>query len=258
MPPSRLYKYRSLQDDSFRYTQAILAWNTVYLSDVSSFNDPFEGHFRLVMSQGGSPDQQQYEAWANQSFNSRVRAQAAVLSLTEVRDDVLMWSHYAEHHKGICIEFDTTVPGSIFSAAKRVRYLTQFKEVDHGSIRGEDALTQLVCTAKARHWSYENEWRVVEREPGLRNFSPECITGVILGCRISPEYRRWVCGWVASRPTPTRVYEAIQAPDAFALEIRELSDYASVANTTRELASPNPSGQADGNRTGVRSRRLPP
>jgi Protein of unknown function (DUF2971) len=31
-----------------------------------------------------------------------------VFSLSERWDSVLMWSHYADHHRGICIEFDTT------------------------------------------------------------------------------------------------------------------------------------------------------
>src|SRR5438270_10833196 len=105
MLPHYLYKYRSLSGESFRYTQSILTRNIVYLASVAAFNDPFEGHFKLVMPPETLIEQRQNEAWANQQANSRVRNEAAVLSLTERRDGVLMWSHYADHHRGICIEF---------------------------------------------------------------------------------------------------------------------------------------------------------
>ena len=43
---------------------------------------------------------------------------------SEVRDNILLWSHYADGHKGICLEFDTSFP--IFAKVKEVKYSQRF------------------------------------------------------------------------------------------------------------------------------------
>lgn len=78
--PKKLYKYCSLRGEAFRFTQSIFARNSVYLSRVDAFNDPFEGHFRLVMPPNASEEQQRYETWANQLQNKSVQREAAILA----------------------------------------------------------------------------------------------------------------------------------------------------------------------------------
>ena len=42
-------------------------------------------------------------------------AQAGVLSFSKLRDDILMWAHYGDKHRGLCLEFDGS-PNCIFSS----------------------------------------------------------------------------------------------------------------------------------------------
>ena len=58
MPPKKIYKYRSLVGDAFKYTQAIFSRRQIYLANVNQFHDPFEGKFRL--GSGASKDDDMY------------------------------------------------------------------------------------------------------------------------------------------------------------------------------------------------------
>jgi ribosomal protein L33 len=150
--PPKLYKYRSLAGDAFRYTQAVLTRSELYCSRLSDFNDPFEGCFSLVMPLDAPVQQRQYEQWSNQLANSLVQRTAAVCSLAEKDDDILMWAHYADRHCGICIEFDPSLSLGFSKDLAKVRYLRNFKEVEHGATPSNEALMKLVCTACRGPW----------------------------------------------------------------------------------------------------------
>jgi hypothetical protein len=76
-----------------------------------------------------------------------------VLCLSEKKDDLLQWSHYADRHKGICLGFDLGNGGKfapVKYVADRFRFPTKLDE---------DFMWKLLST-KSLHWSYEKEWRV--------------------------------------------------------------------------------------------------
>lgn len=80
-----------------------------------------------------------------------------VCSFTERFDSILMWSHYAEQHQGICIEYD-------FSNEKQaalvhpVLYSDKFynmKAHHSGTLN-----LKLSSLTKSKDWEYEKEWRI--------------------------------------------------------------------------------------------------
>lgn len=67
---------------------------------------------------------------------------AIELGLSEVRgvscfsekvDDLLMWGHYAEGHRGFCLEFDTSLE-KMFQLAKQVCCSNRFPAIDHAAV----------------------------------------------------------------------------------------------------------------------------
>jgi len=79
--------------------------------------------------------------------------------------NVLMWSHYAERHKGICLGFD--VPEG---CAKNVEYVGEVKHI--GVLRtavadeNDEILKHLIWT-KYEGWSYEQEVRLTGRKVNM-------------------------------------------------------------------------------------------
>jgi len=209
MPPEKLYKYKSLEGDGFKHTQGIFATSKIYLPHVNQFNDPFEGKFRLHQE---LPEGDRYAKFLSRAASAiatwymvgRVSDKACLFCLSERRDDILLWSHYAGCHEGICIEFDTTVEGSPFSACQKVEYRPEFNVIE-GDVKG---IFERACLVKAKHWDYELEWRLIRRDEQFVKFPKDCLTAVILGCRISEEDKKWVLDyWLRDYPSAS-IFEA--------------------------------------------------
>jgi hypothetical protein len=86
--------------------------------------------------------------------------------------NLLMWSHYAENHKGICLEFSTANP--VVCCAQRVEYLQEFPRMPLHSRDEDDSLVTLLT--KSDVWSYEKEYRLVAQESDNRTSHDTLIT----------------------------------------------------------------------------------
>jgi hypothetical protein len=124
-------------------------------------------------------------------------------------DNLLMWSHYADQHKGAVIEFrPNKEKDSVFLASRPVTY-SQERPLMYRSakdmIRRSMLLTLEAATkeivdsliyTKASDWNYEEEIRLVipdyipeGTEHNLLGFHAEELATVILGCRMPVEQR---------------------------------------------------------------------
>jgi hypothetical protein len=82
-------------------------------------------------------------------------------------------------------------------------------------------VTALVYT-KAKEWAYEEEWRIhthAASGPGVEQFPPQILTGVILGARISDADREAVISWTRQRETPCEILQATLAKHEYRIEI---------------------------------------
>ena len=201
MPPNKLYKYRSLEGEAFKYTQAIFARKQFYLAKTSQFNDPFEGKFRFHSDTSnvdlyGKILNSLITKGVSWFMSGRVSDKARLCCFSAKRDDVLMWSHYAASHTGICIEFDTAVEGSPLSDCKKIKYSPHYNVLEENL----EGILERACLVKAEQWKYEEEWRLIRESEDFVEFPGKCLTGVILGCRISDDDRQWVLDWLKPYP----------------------------------------------------------
>jgi hypothetical protein len=112
-PTRELFKYRAVNE----YTLALLSTGAVYFSSPAEFNDPFDTRF---VERDLRAQQQQLErerraqgtdaallgvAMMN-AFEREHRAggvKTRIYCVSEIVDSILMWSHYADSHCGICV-----------------------------------------------------------------------------------------------------------------------------------------------------------
>lgn len=258
--PSHLYKYRSLAIGKDQVNvKNILINSQIYFPKPEQLNDPFEFRFLLSFSladedtrkdfllrgyQERYPDRSAFDAqthvrsiledWRNRSpadldrelrsvLEKAVRSDLHVLSLSETRSDILSWSHYADSHKGICIEFKVTGDDSFFGRAQSVKYSSQFPRLDFFQSDEEEKLKKTALT-KALNWSYEKEWRIVDFEKGdeTRKFPMNLLTGVILGHAVSDECKEFILDCIRRRDEPISLYQAKLKSDTYGLEIVQL------------------------------------
>jgi Protein of unknown function (DUF2971) len=104
----------------------------------------------------------------------------------------LMWAHYADSHRGICIEFN--LRNNLMCQAVACEYLDSYPSIPIYSINEKD--NQRMILAKSKVWSYEKEYRIIAEEfdPTTTHHLPVTknnfldipigsITSIIVGCQ---------------------------------------------------------------------------
>lgn len=136
------------------------------------FNDPFECDFNL----------KEFEAYCNEdiiktskNFADNVnelrkhialmRNSTVVSCLSEKHDLILMWSHYANKHQGICMCYGVA---DLLNTRKilvpvwyRNEKINPFEKTNDGTL-GLNKRIKEIFIQKASEWGYEEEWRLIE------------------------------------------------------------------------------------------------
>lgn len=118
-----------------------------------------------------------------------------VLCLSSKFNSPLMWSHYADQHRGVCIEYDVSI--APLSRLHKVSYGTPrvvSASLLHDLIikRIEDKYSEIekACLlTKSREWSYEREWRLLLGSQGTQLIDPIRLKSIIFGMRCTDSLR---------------------------------------------------------------------
>lgn len=133
----------------------------------------------------------------------------------------LMWAHYADFHKGICIKYhfevgQTKLPKSgntVVSYFRDVEYRDDISLLGkNGKINMKDAFF-----TKSKAWEYENELRYLYFDiDGTGDFQqigiPNCISAIYFGLRCSDNDRKLIMNLMKGKKWTT-VERKLNAPD---------------------------------------------
>lgn len=118
-----------------------------------------------------------------------------VLSLSESDRNHLMWSHYADEHRGYCFEYE--LPDSEKDDLFKVRYYNdsqaiKISEVNQllsgGDSRLRTSIWNRMMVRKLSNWKYEREWRVIKNGTGLLDTDIK-LKGITFGLFFSKNIR---------------------------------------------------------------------
>lgn len=256
-----IFKYTKLD-----YLSRILEKCELYFPSPVTFNDPFDCQIRPLFDDDAAILRRHYESIlkakgvvsraerrrrtkdvriekslfekAYQLTADDIRKTRGVICFSGIDDDILMWSHYAEKHSGVCLRFDPA--NEFFKDLKPVHYTDKYPRMDFlqlvedqkipGPV-GDKARTELerkLFLTKSSHWKYEQEWRIgmfsmTESTVGFHPFPPDAFTGIIFGVNTpEPAIERIARRVRLSRCKPELLRAEVSRID-FALEIRQLS-----------------------------------
>jgi len=121
------------------------------VSTINELNDPFE---LLACDLGEQATRQGFRAWKNQTAKN-----TGLLCFSRDWKNPLLWSHYADRHRGVALQFELhgEVAVPVRYAKRRIR-LDSTRIMANGGF-SED-LAMKIATTKSEHWSYEEEIRV--------------------------------------------------------------------------------------------------
>jgi len=162
-----------------------------------------------------------------------------IFCLTEVVDDILMWSHYADNHRGALIRFRVVPdPACAFDDAQPISYSAAvptiaqtpeewMDELAGVTVRPYGELFDRLALTKSQHWSYEREWRCLcgEQSTGKMDgelvsyypFGPHEVTGLYFGCRMELHQRAELTDLVRQSLPHVEVFQAERVTGAFGL-----------------------------------------
>jgi hypothetical protein len=115
-------------------------------------------------------------------------ARKGVCSFSETWASPLMWSHYADEHRGVCIEYDTTKTAHPDIAPVNYRSPRSVKTSDlinwkfKASSEAQRRVSNTYFFAKSPQWKYENEWRDIRDSSGIHTTNL-FISGIHFGLR---------------------------------------------------------------------------
>lgn len=154
--PEKVYKYYRPDE----YALCSLEENYLYLSSPLGFNDPYDSQVGFINNPNADPV---FYRLFNQQVNQTVR----VGSLSEVKDSILMWGHYAKSHTGFCIEYDFSDPVLEPDLVQfyAVHYTDQVYDIETSRKNGDDFIQTCILTTMCKHidWQYEKEWRIFDQ-----------------------------------------------------------------------------------------------
>jgi len=135
-----------------------------------------------------------------------------------------MWSHYADAHKGYCLEFSTDAPP--FKRASQVRYPPKYPNVRYlDCIEKPDTHVELTTLTKAGLWKYEEEWRVIHiKGPGLIKFDERSLTAIICGHWMTEENVDLLKGLVKRLKHKVQLYRAAPNDKEFEMKLMPLEE----------------------------------
>lgn len=243
-----LYKYLSCPCDDhekMEWLRQILVQHQLFFASRKSFNDPFDCVIPSLSQIPGTFLKRFVEEFVDSKFpkaseveklkmmsklmsvnaleeiSQRLQDEvdkAGIVCFSKVRDDILMWAHYAEKHKGLCLEFDGSSNCMFFGEAQPVEYEDYTPIPLH-----EDKTRQMtrVILTKSKHWIYEKEYRIFRPEMAGRklDYPIELLTGIIFGCMMPDKVRESVKQWVEAGNCRVAFFEARPKTAEFGLDI---------------------------------------
>jgi hypothetical protein len=266
--PRHLYKYRpslsrpdSPAEESRLRNQFenLILNNELWMSSPQDFNDPFDGCAvfktfergvayrdtlgkylkKLGRDKGFNPKKmrkplsywvanpEKFDAAFNENHES-ARSKVGICSLSANPHSPLMWAHYANDHRGVCVQF--RLSGDVRNMiAYPVVYDDKFPVICDPLKINAGALQHAAFLQKSSDWAYEKEWRLLSI-PGareVRRINHDAISGLILGLRVTECDHDFVMTLLAKRESKygyaIPVYKARRSVDRYRLKFDRLA-----------------------------------
>lgn len=128
-------------------------------------------------------------------FVNQIVSSYGICSFSENDQSLLMWSHYADKHKGVCLVFDVKSDLSFFSTPFKVEYQSKYPKINYvrDKINEKPLSSQSVFATKSKDWEYEDEIRIIKDIHSFNEFRGEiyfnktCLVEVIFGYKLSKD-----------------------------------------------------------------------
>jgi len=268
---TRIYKYYPLTSpEQFKHIESLLLNGEIYFSKPTEFNDPFDslvdfdfskvkekdierflsetGDEKALLAEYGDNFLDGMHSYAEifsflEQKTKQIRTKVAgitfrIACFSEKRDNILMWSHYASSHRGICIGFETTIinghlglstvdfpcVSKSFMRLKPMKY-SDTRPMPYNMFNGSATKAMLdFLFAKHILWEYEKERRAIITASifpttGIVHVETSIIKEIIFGICIDQNNKQFL---MKKAPASAEMFQAILPDNSYQLHLKKI------------------------------------
>jgi len=199
-----LYKYRGGDNKTFKRDLKSIEKNYFWSSSIDGLNDPCE---TMISYDNFIDDVKLMTEYSNDSVKKNseevlssledfisYRKKIGIFSLSKKYDDELLWAHYANSHKGFCIEYDLEILLKLFKVENIHLYpvvydkkVPEITKKDMPPINNE--LIKKLTSHKSLRWDYENEFRIITNSFGNYLYDYKALKSIYFGLRMNDKQK---------------------------------------------------------------------
>lgn len=264
-----LYKYRDWENP---YHKRILTHNEFYFSSPKEFNDPFDSNIRVRYDLRGEnkflqeliriirknkpslslkkvrkeaenilaiqkEHPQKISEIMKNNFYKIVCNQSGILCLTKNINSIIMWSHYANSHKGFCVGFKTSKIIELIDCFRskylklydldKVDYKKEYPKIDKFTLSGNE-INKIPLTIKSSEWTYEEEYRlilitqegyiVIEKSDRNIVFGNDLFDSIYLGYKMEKNIKIEIIEIIKEKQSDIKIYQCSLKDEEFGLK----------------------------------------
>lgn len=240
-----MFKYYSISDRSI-VDNLIGEKCSIKFSSASTLNDPNELKFNFKVNyrakktkedffkSNPNKDLKDFREWQEMvsrnpptgwSQRSAANSELSLSSFSLVNDNNLMWSHYTNVHKGICVGYKNELKETLRSLASymadgAVKYTMNPPTISN--MEDYSGISRKMIFNKQSEWKYEKEYRFVVKSKNSLDFFPistDLISAVYIGSRTEPELESLIIQICLNYKIP--VFHAITMGEGYRIDFRE-------------------------------------
>jgi hypothetical protein len=232
----RVFKYRG---GNFERDMNSLEKNFYWSPKFEDLNDPcetlvntnpFKFQAKAVAKLFGKHKSEQFievENAFNNLFDVKKRG-IGIYSLSQTYKDELLWAHYANSHKGFCIEYDLDLLINSYRSFEAFSFPVEYKkkppEYGIGDVNSSKAeiVVQKIAGCKSIRWNYEKEHRIVTGFYGEHPYVPECMMSIYFGLNMDEREKELMKDKLKGRGV--QFFQMVLKPNSYEFEAVKVND----------------------------------
>ncbi|CAL2083220.1 conserved hypothetical protein [Tenacibaculum dicentrarchi] len=231
-----VYKYRGGTKEIIERDIQSLEENHFWSSCIDALNDPWE---TIVKSDKFQKQSKSIGWFLNQKKKSALSKvhdalmnvldalkKAGIYSLSGNALDEILWAHYADGHKGFCIEYDldsllNSYSGTFFSFP--IIYTKNPPDIELKDIQSKNQkLIKKLAGYKSKRWDYEQEYRITTNFPGPYYYEYDALKSIYFGLRMDNDHKNLIMKKLKGRGV--KYYQVEQVHKSYKLKTKQVID----------------------------------
>ena len=241
-----IYKYFNINDFSID----ALKKRSVWLSSPTNFNDPYDcglsidyerlrkeedDYFRLMFRSSDEKDKEKAirmgltPGWVISVAKCNMEeyfGAIGICSFSESKLNLLLWAHYADKHKGFCVEYDCSDGSKLKELLERVNYVNDIPSITHREINnsgdgeGRKRYFSNLALIKSTDWQYEKEWRLIQDYQNQYYRDELNIKAIYLGTRFDSNNKDLLINALGDTSSKIQIKQIEKKKSSFELYVK--------------------------------------